>query len=273
MFNEDLTEPSLTRAPNELTSCFKDLTLKTILSEWQKQNHSFINARLDGYIDGKSAPFEQKELQDLASLDKSFRLTNVQLFVPQLKKFCHDFEKQRGHILSVNLYYTPHSEAQCFDYHQDSQHSFSYQLLGEKNWTFLRHQEEFLKETHEQEHVLNSFKKGKIKGEEVNFKMEQGSSLEFPYCFIHKARNESNSPSAHLTFSYNVPTVGDLALHYFECLLGQKVSDRYLDRMLLTEVKSALKNFNGDHQLFIESYKKKFKLEQELKKIEGRRYQ
>jgi ribosomal protein L16 Arg81 hydroxylase len=273
MSHTNLTEPILIEAPNELSACFSDLNIESILNKWNELKNSFINCRLDGYIDGKNVSLEPADLNNLDALNKSFRLTNVQLFVPEIKSYCEIFEKKCGHILSVNLYYTPHSEAQCFDYHQDAQHSFAYQLLGEKNWCFLQHQEKYLKETHEQEHVLNSFKRGKLIAQEVSFRMRQGCLLEFPYGLIHRARNESNSPSAHLTFSFNVPTIGDFVIHCFEVLFQKKLSNSYLQQMQLENVKKTLMNFDGNHQSLLNSYCKKFKEDQELKKNEGRRYQ
>lgn len=256
-----------------MTSYLQDVTIKNILNAWNERGHSFINARLDGFLDGKNVPFESRDLLQLEKLNKSFRLTNLQLYVPQINKFCQDFENKTGHILTANLYYTPHREAQCFEFHQDSQHSFAYQLHGKKMWSFLRYQGVFLKETHEQEHILNSYKRGKLAAEEVNIEMQPGYLLEFPYCMIHKARNEADTASVHLSFSYNVPTIGDFAAFYFESLFGKKITDHYLQCISLNDVQNALKSFDGNHKKILENYKRKFKAEQDLKKQEGRRYQ
>jgi ribosomal protein L16 Arg81 hydroxylase len=272
MINEDLSEPSLIQAPNELSAYFKDMKLECILNEWEKHHGSWTNAKLDGYLDGESVPISSEEISNLPEMNKSFRLTNVQLYVPQITQFCREFKNKTGHVLGVNFYYTPHSEAQCFIYHQDSQHSFCYQLLGEKDWTFLRYQGNFLRETHEQEHVLNMIKKGKLIAEEQMYKMQEGSLLEFPYCLIHKARNESSSPSAHLTFSYSAPTMGEFAIHCAESLLGLKITEKYLDRIQLENIKNSLQKFDGDPQRIYQSYMKKFIAQQELKSTEGRPY-
>ena len=273
MVNEKLAAPHLSEAPEELLMFIRELSLHALLNEWKQEKHHFINCRLDGFLDGKSVPFTAIELDNLTKLQKSFRLTNLQLFNPLLKKFCQDFEQKTGHVLAANLYYTPHKEAQCFDYHFDSQHTFVYQLLGNKTWTFPKVKGNFLKETHEQEHILNSFKKGKFEFQEENFQMQPGSMLEFPYCLIHKARNEADSPSAHITFSYHVPTMGDLVLHYFESVFKQTITNRYMEPMSLEEVKAGLTRFPESQQEVMSSFKKKFKADQELKKIEGRRYQ
>lgn len=269
----NLAEPILIEAPNELSACFSDLNIESILNKWNEHKNSFINCRLDGYIDGKNVSFDPAELNNIDTLNKSFRLTNLQLIVPQIESYCRSFEKKSGHVLGVNLYYTPNSEAQCFDFHQDAQHSFAYQLSGEKVWTCLRHQGIFLRETHEQEHVLNSFKRGKLIAQEVSYRMRQGYVLEFPYGLIHRARNESNTPSAHLTFSYNVPTIGDFVIHCYEELFHEKLSNRYLQKMVFADVKKALNNFDGNYQKLMNSYRKKFQEEQEIKRNEGRRYQ
>lgn len=268
MVNIELMAPQLSETPDELKSFLTGLSLDSILSDWKEQHHRFKNVQLDGFLDGKSVPFAKSELDQLKKLSKSFRLTNLQLFNPNLKHFCETFEAKTGHVVSANLYFTPHREAQCFDFHFDSQHTFVYQLMGEKTWFFLKKNGIYLKETHEQEHILNSFKRGKILAEASPYHMRPGSFLEFPYCLIHKARNEADNPSAHITFSYQLPTLGDYVKHYVEEILKKPLADRYLERITPEELKAAVKNAHT-----LKSFREKFRAQEDLKRIEGRHYQ
>src|SRR5690606_29011250 len=87
------------------------------------------NVLMDGSARGPELQLSAEEYQQLTTpavnfyLPKPFRLTNVQLYVPVVKRICQEFYQRTGHVLTANLYYTPARDLPFFDYHSDPQHS------------------------------------------------------------------------------------------------------------------------------------------------------
>lgn len=244
------------------------LEFGSIISDWIEFHPSWINATLEGFINGERVEISLNEIQNLKSLNKSFRLTNIQLYHGPVKKLCDDFYLETNKVMTANLYFTPHSEAQCFTWHSDNQHSLTYQLSGEKRWSFLQKNNVFLKETHEQEIVLKDYLAKKIEAQEEHFHLKKGSWLTFPYCLLHKAQNLGAESSVHITFAYNHPTVLDFA----KFLQGHIMEDDYreiyykpvnIDQFIknlprLDITKSDLLKKFYDHFKEIEDSKKKY---------------
>jgi len=222
--DETKKKPSLEESPpKKWKDSLDPLDFDLILENWIKHHPSWVNATLEGFINGEKTQITQHEIENLPSLNKSFRLTNVQLYHAPVKKICDEFYQESNKVMTANLYYTPHSEAQCFTWHSDNQYSLTYQLQGEKRWSFLKTNSEYLKETHEQEIVLKDYLANKLDVKEEHFHLKKGSWLTFPYCLLHKAQNQGLECSVHITFAYNHPTVLDFA----KFLQGYIMEDDY----------------------------------------------
>ena len=66
----------------------------------------------------------------------SIRIYNIQLIVPELKRYCLEQYKKHNNILISNFYYTPNSENQCMTYHSDICDIVAMQIEGMKTWHF-----------------------------------------------------------------------------------------------------------------------------------------
>jgi hypothetical protein len=267
------SSPTLVHTPPEnIRDQIELIQFDLIIQSWFKHKADFLNATLEGYIDGSKVNIDPEELHNLNKLDKSFRLTNVQLYSKEVQNYCNDFLKKTGRVLTANVYFTPSKEAQCFNWHSDSQYSITYQLMGQKNWTFLKDGEFFVKEKYENEHVLNSFKRNKLAATEVSYLLNTGSWLEFPYCLLHKAQNLTDSPSAHITFAYNRPTWGDFAAFTWEKISGKSPRGNYMKNVSLEELQNSIKKISYDKSTLVNEFREYFEAVEEVKRNEGRPY-
>jgi ribosomal protein L16 Arg81 hydroxylase len=260
----------ISNSPELLEPNFRELppiTLESILGQllpWKPNK----NVTLDGYINNVPVPIAPDELEHWQGLMKSFRLTNIQLFDGRLKRLCEDLLKASGEVVTVNLYFTPHHESQCFDFHSDAQDSFIYQLMGEKEWTFLKKDGEYVRETHETQQVLNHYFLEKESFEEERLLLTTGKALKFPYCLLHQARNLQTTPSVHLTFAWQRPSIGGL-IHYMMEQLKVGLSTNYFSKIDLEEVLQDLKKIPPS---VVQDYFQDFRTQEMLKAKEGRKY-
>jgi hypothetical protein len=258
--------------PNEVRSLIESISFESIIKDWFAQKSSYINATLEGYINGFRVDILPEEILHTDKLNKSFRLTNVQLYSPEVKKYCDTILAQEGVVLTANMYFTPHQDAQCFTWHSDSQFSQTYQIEGEKKWSFLKDHLGFVREKYEQEKILRKFKEHELQATEIEFTLSKGSWLEFPYCLLHKAQNLGDTPSVHITFAYNTATWGDFGKFAFEKIMGIPLRDNYMDKISIEELKSAIKNFNGDYTEFLKEFKEHVEIIENIKRTQGRPY-
>lgn len=258
--------------PSEIFIPIKGLTLKKIIDSWIVEKSGWRNATLEGFLNGEKWDISESDLFQLEKLDKSFRLTNVQLYEPIVKKICHDFYLETGKVLTANLYFTPHAEAQCFNWHSDNQYSLTYQLSGEKKWSFLRQDGVFLKETHEQEVVLKKFIANKLNVTEEYFLLKKGDWLQFPYCLLHKAQNEGSESSVHITFAYNHPTNLDMAKFLHGYLMNGDYSEYYFKPVDEAEYLKGLKKLTNSKENLQELFKIHYQEIELNKKEHGRPY-
>jgi len=258
--------------PNEIRPLIESIGFESIVKDWFAQKDSFINATLEGYINGKRVDILPKEIRHTEKLNKSFRLTNVQLYSPQVKKYCDTILAQKGLVLTANVYFTPHLDAQCFTWHSDSQFSQTYQIEGEKKWSFLKDSIGFVREKYEQEKILRKYKDHKLEATEVGFTLSKGSWLEFPYCLLHKAQNLGETPSIHITFAYNMATWGDFGKFAFEKIMGIPLRDNYMDKICVEDLKCALNKFDGNYTEFLTEFKEHVAIIENIKRTQGRPY-
>lgn len=211
-------------APPEFSNLLK-LNLEGILRDFSQRGAGLPQVTVEGFLNGEQSPMTETEKKSLLEgstrrtlRDRSFRMTNLQLFVPELKEFCLDLGARHGSGVNVNLYFTPQKTAKCFVFHSDFHKSLIYQIEGTKEWTFLKREGEFL---------------GNRPGTRVDAKetdgrhvvtLVPGSFLEVPLGLVHEAIGIDESPSVHLTFSLPELTRGML----MEEILSQGMGFRSL---------------------------------------------
>jgi hypothetical protein len=119
-----------------------------------------------------------------------------------LADFCRELERELGHPVQVNAYYTP-SSAQGFKVHHDTHDVFCLQVEGEKRWLVYPPVLEL---------PLKSQKYSAELGEPgeplMDITMRAGDSLYLPRGWLHQAMT-SDAASLHLTVGINVATWRD----------------------------------------------------------------
>jgi len=129
-------------------------------------------------------------------------LQALQLHHPPLAAFCRELERELGHPVQTNAYYTPPS-AQGFKVHHDTHDVFCLQVEGEKGWLVyppvlelpLKHQKYTPEMGGPGEPVLD-------------VTMRAGDTLYLPRGWLHQAMT-SETASLHLTVGVNVATWRD----------------------------------------------------------------
>jgi ribosomal protein L16 Arg81 hydroxylase len=163
------------------------------------------------YLDGKAVTRDTELSKNLLQLlkseswDQSFQafpysiqIRNVHKLSPQLYQFCYAFSQFMNweYYLNVNLYMTPGSKRNCFEFHSDPHSSMIFQLQGKKKWLFP-----VLKAAHVSAHnpmrPLPKFDSQRLKKQVL----QPNEWLFIPEGAIHKAEIQGNVPSLHLTFS------------------------------------------------------------------------
>ena len=118
---------------------------------------------------------------------------------PPLARFCRQLERELGHPVQANSYYTPPS-AQGFKVHHDTHDVFCLQVAGEKLWLVYPPVLEL---------PLRSQKYTPEMGEPgdpvLDVTMQAGDTLYLPRGWLHEART-SDTASLHLTIGVSVST-------------------------------------------------------------------
>jgi hypothetical protein len=192
----------------------------------------------------------------------------VQLIDERLRAICHELHAASGKAVTINFYFTPNKDSQCFDFHPDPQDTYIHQVLGEKEWTFLKEGDSFLKEEFETLQKLKSFMSHRSDYLEERFILTQGSGLRFPYCLIHRARNLGTKPCAHLTFAWERPTFGGL-IHYIMDRVRAGSSHAYFSTVDPSELIRGLSEITRS---VVEEYLREFKRLERMRLDEGRKY-
>ncbi|HKB19951.1 MAG TPA: cupin domain-containing protein [Gaiellaceae bacterium] len=129
-------------------------------------------------------------------------LQALQLQHPPLAEFCRELERELGHPVQANAYYTPAS-AQGFKVHHDTHDVLCLQIEGEKRWLVYPPVLEL---------PLKSQKYSSELGEPgepaLDVTMRAGDTLYLPRGWLHQAMT-SNTASLHLTIGINVATWRD----------------------------------------------------------------
>ena len=129
-------------------------------------------------------------------------LQALQLQHPPLANFCRELEREFGHPVQANSYYTPAS-AQGFKVHHDTHDVLCLQVEGEKRWLVYAPVLEL---------PLKSQKYAAELGEPgeplMDVTMRAGDTLYLPRGWLHQAMT-SDTASLHLTVGINVATWRD----------------------------------------------------------------
>jgi ribosomal protein L16 Arg81 hydroxylase len=129
-------------------------------------------------------------------------LQALQLQHPPLAEFCRELERELGHPVQANAYYTP-SSAQGFKVHHDTHDVLCLQVEGEKRWLVYPPVLEL---------PLKSQKYSAELGEPgdpvLDVTMRAGDTMYLPRGWLHQAMT-SETASLHLTVGINVATWRD----------------------------------------------------------------
>jgi len=129
-------------------------------------------------------------------------LQALQLQHPPLSEFCRELERELGHPVQANAYYTP-SGAQGFKVHHDTHDVLCLQVEGEKRWLVYPPVLEL---------PLKSQKYSPEMGEPgepvLDITMQAGDTLYLPRGWLHQAMTSATA-SLHLTVGINVATWRD----------------------------------------------------------------
>jgi hypothetical protein len=129
-------------------------------------------------------------------------LQALQLQHPPLAEFCRGLERELGHPVQANAYYTPAS-AQGFKVHHDTHDVLCLQVEGEKRWLVYPPVLELPLKSQKYSAELGA------PGEPVmDVTMRAGDTLYLPRGWLHQAMT-SDTSSLHLTIGINVATWRD----------------------------------------------------------------
>ena len=129
-------------------------------------------------------------------------LQALQLQHPPLAEFCRELERELGHPVQANAYYTPAS-AQGFKVHHDTHDVLCLQVEGEKRWLVYPPVLELPLKNQKYSPELGE------PGEPVmDVTMRAGDTLYLPRGWLHQAMT-SDTASLHLTVGINVATWRD----------------------------------------------------------------
>lgn len=129
-------------------------------------------------------------------------LQALQLQHPPLAAFCRELERELGHPVQTNAYYTPPS-AQGFKVHHDTHDVFCLQVEGEKRWLVYPPVLELPLKRQKYTPEMGE------PGEPVlDVTMRAGDTLYLPRGWLHQAMT-SDTASLHLTVGVNVATWRD----------------------------------------------------------------
>jgi hypothetical protein len=129
-------------------------------------------------------------------------LQALQLQHPPLAEFCRELERELGHPVQANAYYTP-SSAQGFKMHHDTHDVLCLQVEGEKRWLVYPPVLELPLKSQKYSPELGE------PGEPVlDVTMRAGDTLYLPRGWLHQAMT-SDTASLHLTVGINVATWRD----------------------------------------------------------------
>lgn len=136
-----------------------------------------------------------------------------------LAEFCRELERELGHPVQANAYYTPAS-AQGFKVHHDTHDVLCLQVEGEKRWLVyppvlelpLKHQKYIAEMGDPGEPVMD-------------VTVRAGDTLYLPRGWLHQAMT-SDSPSLHLTVGINVATWRDAVREALDEVADEDVAFR-----------------------------------------------
>jgi ribosomal protein L16 Arg81 hydroxylase len=198
--NQEL-EPRESEFLNLIQNTSANLKGWEILREAFSKINPLENIHAHAFLNGKSIEnFEPASLENLEKslneIEYSIRIANIQKTSPIVQELCNRIYQELGFAATCNLYFTPSSQTNCFDYHVDMQESIVLQLLGEKTWSFP--QDDNLKF---QTIPIGTIPSPFIVKIQKKVILQKDDLLYVGRNIIHKAENRDKMPSIHLTFA------------------------------------------------------------------------
>jgi hypothetical protein len=187
------------------------LTLKSIIESVLTTTNQ--GTKIDSFLDGESTTGALEDLKrclesnDMESFTHSLRITNLEKSHPLIQKFCRKIYQESGLLLTCGVYITPHELAQCFLYHSDHQYLFIYQLQGEKRWSFPIISDSLFREYDHIPTINSKINQKTIPFTTKELNLGKEEALFIPYALSHRAYNDQQTPSVHLTFASEDVTI------------------------------------------------------------------
>ncbi len=158
----------------------------------------------------------------------TIRVPHIEIFMPNLQKYCKLLEQYFGIPIRANLYMTP-PFSQGFQPHYDLDDILVLQLYGHKIWSYHEHYSN-QKTLPNRDMNFNSALH-QPKGIPVELLMQTGDVLYLPRGFMHEARTEDKH-SIHVTFAFIGNNVGEMMQQMIRTKSIQDVSMRKLIRAI-----------------------------------------
>ena len=233
--------------------------LKTLIGniieilDGKPSRYNQVNAFKNGFTNNTNKELVKSQLasEKFSELDTSLRVTNIQNLNPEIKKVQLYLYKNFNLPSSCNLYLTPSSTANCFNFHSDYQEALIYQIQGQKKWTIpLDEKNAPLLTIKEDDPYENK--------EKLSFDIKKHDLFSLSHSIIHKAEFQGNEVSVHLTFAIQKTNEYDIANLIIQDLYGGSNIKPALSRFVKNDIDSIVDDVSKKIQNYnVDSFKKK----------------
>ena len=213
-------------ADNDLFKSIKDVTLIDIVKSYLEQLKPGMRAEFGTFLNGEVLESRVSDLQqctdpeEFKKLKASLRITHLETFYPPIMDLCRKIYQEQNILLTCGIYITPNENAQCFLYHCDHQHILAYQIAGEKRWAFPKTQGKYVREYSVKPDLSQQINDELIQFETTEMTLRPGDFLFVPYAYSHRAYNDAETPSVHLTFAEDDITKREVLSFMAQEILG-----------------------------------------------------
>lgn len=226
----------------------------------------YQKVRLDCFVDGKLSERKVDSEVAVRNLNCPYRISNLQLFIPEIRQICSNIFSTLDILLNCHLYYRPAEEHPAPYYHSDSQHMLAYQMRGESNWMFPLENNAYVRDTTLLQMKNLMLDEGVVKCPERVVTLIKGQFMFVPYAFSHNILNPRPAPSIYLTFGEEEVVLNDAVEFVGEQLLGiGRLGDRYFDEVDVVELQKTIPNLEDTglrkkiEEMFFKAKMEKFK--------------
>lgn len=196
-----------------------------------------VNPFKNGFVNNANKDEIRSKLENhtFTSIDTSLRITNIQNINPEIKKVQLYLYKSFKLPSSCNLYFTPSSKANCFNFHSDYQEALIYQISGSKKWTIPldENKNPLLTVNHNEDNPYE-------KEDNITFDVKKNDLFSLSHSIIHKAEHQGDEASLHLTFAIQKPNEYDIANQLIQDLYSGDKIKKALSHQVESDIHSAL---------------------------------